>query len=52
MRLPRDLSGAQLVRALERLGYTVTRQTGSHLGVTTKELGEHHITIPNQFCSG
>jgi predicted RNA binding protein YcfA (HicA-like mRNA interferase family) len=47
MRLPRDLSGSDLARALKPLGYTVTRQTGSHLRLTTKERGEHHITIPN-----
>ena len=47
MRLPRDLSGPDLVRALKLLGYTVTRQTGSHMRVTTTEHGEHHITIPN-----
>lgn len=28
------------------LGYRVTRQTGSHLRLTTLERGEHHITIP------
>lgn len=47
MRLPRDLSGPDLVRALKSLGYTTTRQTGSHLRLTTQQQGEHHITIPN-----
>jgi predicted RNA binding protein YcfA (HicA-like mRNA interferase family) len=46
MRLPRDLSGQDLVRALRALGYQVTRQTGGHLRLTTLEHGEHHITIP------
>ncbi len=46
MRLPRDLSGDDLVRHLKVLGYTVTRQTGSHMRLTTLERGEHHITIP------
>jgi predicted RNA binding protein YcfA (HicA-like mRNA interferase family) len=46
MRLPRDLSGDDLAKALERLGYKTTRQTGSHMRLTTAELGEHHITIP------
>jgi predicted RNA binding protein YcfA (HicA-like mRNA interferase family) len=46
MRLPRDLSGADLARALEILGYRVSRQTGSHLRLTTTQQGEHHITIP------
>ena len=47
MRLPRDLSGRDLAQALHKLGYHITRQTGSHLRVTTHERGEHHITIPN-----
>lgn len=47
MKLPRDLTGDQLVKALEVLGYAVTRQTGSHIRATTQENGEHHITIPN-----
>ena len=32
MRLPRDLSGADLVKRLERFGYSITRQTGSTCG--------------------
>lgn len=47
MRLPRDLSGADLVQALRALGYAVTRQTGSHIRLTTQPDGEHHITIPD-----
>lgn len=46
MRLPRDLSGNDLVRALGKLGYRVTRQTGSHIRLSTSRGGEHHITIP------
>ena len=46
MRLPRDLSGSDLSKALRKLGYSVTRQTGSHLRLTTHEHGEHHLTIP------
>jgi len=29
MKLPRDISGADLVNALEKVGYSVTRQKGS-----------------------
>ncbi|MHB8252976.1 MAG: type II toxin-antitoxin system HicA family toxin [Acidiferrobacter sp.] len=47
MRVPRDLSGADLVKRLHRMGYTVTRQTGSHMRLTSTIHGEHHITIPN-----
>lgn len=47
MRLPRDISGADLVKALRVLGYEISRQTGSHLRLTTSENGTHHVTIPN-----
>lgn len=46
MRLPRDLGGEELASLLRRYGYEVTRQTGSHMRLTTMEGGEHHITIP------
>jgi predicted RNA binding protein YcfA (HicA-like mRNA interferase family) len=48
MRLPRDLSGDDLVRALATLGYTTTRQTGSHMRLTTEREGQHHVTIPRR----
>jgi predicted RNA binding protein YcfA (HicA-like mRNA interferase family) len=47
MKLPRDVSGADLAKRQGRLGYEVTRQTGSHLRLTTTERGQHHVTIPN-----
>ena len=47
MRLPREISGAELAKLLERYGYAITRQTGSHLRLTTTRQGEHHITIPS-----
>jgi len=46
LRLPRDLAGEDLARRLERVGYAVTRQTGSHLRLTTAVKGSHHVTIP------
>ncbi len=45
-RLPRDLSGDDLTRALGILGYQRTRQKGSHMRLTTLVSGEHHVTIP------
>ena len=45
-KLPRDLSGAQLIRVLHKLGYVATRQTGSHVRLTCLEPKEHHLTIP------
>jgi len=47
MKTPRDLSGADLAKALRKLGYTVTRQNGSHLRITTQQGGEHHEVVPN-----
>jgi len=35
------------VSALGRIGYIVTRQTGSHLRLTCREPVEHHLTIPD-----
>lgn len=35
------------MRLLRRYGYVVTRQTGSHIRLTTTQVGEHHITIPH-----
>jgi predicted RNA binding protein YcfA (HicA-like mRNA interferase family) len=46
MRIPRDISGQELIKRLKKLGYSTTRQSGSHVRVTTTENGEHHLTIP------
>lgn len=46
MKLPRDISGKDLIKALSRLDYEVTRQTGSHVRLTTQRDGEHNITVP------
>jgi len=46
MKLPRDLSGAELAKALSRIGYRTTRQTGSHVRLTLDTPHQHHITIP------
>jgi predicted RNA binding protein YcfA (HicA-like mRNA interferase family) len=48
MKIPRDISGKELIKYLQPYGYTVTRQTGSHIRLTTEiNLQQHHITIPN-----
>ncbi len=46
MKTPRNVSGSELSRALQRLGYSVVRQTGSHARLTTNIGGEHHVTVP------
>ncbi|MEI6089494.1 MAG: type II toxin-antitoxin system HicA family toxin [bacterium] len=47
MRIPRDITGYELLKLLNIFGYEITRQTGSHIRLTTSLKGEHHITIPN-----
>ena len=47
MKMPRDLSGGDLVKALGVLGYAVSRQHGSHLRITTQQHGTHHEVVPN-----
>ncbi len=47
MKLPRDLGGRELAKKLERYGYRITRQAGSHLRLTSTARGkQHHVTIP------
>ena len=47
MKLPRDVSGRRLASLLARLGYEITRQSGSHIRLTTQQGGEHHLTVPD-----
>ncbi|MHB9024858.1 MAG: type II toxin-antitoxin system HicA family toxin [Armatimonadota bacterium] len=41
------MSADELAHALRALGYSITRQTGSHMRLTCTEPGEHHVTIPH-----
>jgi predicted RNA binding protein YcfA (HicA-like mRNA interferase family) len=46
VRLPRDTGGPDLARRLAKCGYTMARQTGSHLKLTSNHNGpEHQLTI-------
>ena len=48
MRLPRDLSGHELIKLLKRYGYEVTRQVGSHIRLRSMLRGPaHHLTVPD-----
>lgn len=47
MRLPRDLTADELIKGLRRLGYEISRQTGSHIRLTRSGNPQHHLTIPN-----
>ncbi|MEJ7830209.1 MAG: type II toxin-antitoxin system HicA family toxin [Segetibacter sp.] len=42
MKIPRNISGKEIIKALKVFGYEVVRQNGSHIMVTSKRNGEHH----------
>lgn len=46
MKLPREVSGLELARRLTAYGYRTTRQTGSHIRLTTDIPSQHHVTVP------
>ena len=48
MKLPRDVGGEELAALLGKYGYRITRQTGSHIRLTSNVKGtEHHLPIPH-----
>jgi predicted RNA binding protein YcfA (HicA-like mRNA interferase family) len=46
MKTPRGVSADRLIRALDRLGYKVVRQKGSHVRLRHEGPPVHLITIP------
>ena len=46
MKLPRGVSSERLIRALERAGYEVIRQRGSHVRLRHPGPPAHAITVP------
>jgi predicted RNA binding protein YcfA (HicA-like mRNA interferase family) len=46
MKLPRDIDGLRLAKALSDLGYEATHQNGFHIRVSTEFDGENHEVIP------
>jgi predicted RNA binding protein YcfA (HicA-like mRNA interferase family) len=47
MKLPRDTDARELIEALQRIGYDVVRQSGSHIRLQTEQPKPHSLTIPN-----
>ena len=49
MKVPRDVDADRLITILKRNGYTVVRQTGSHIRLSKiiDNGEEHNITVPN-----
>ena len=47
-KVPRNVSGKDLIKVLSKYGYSVVRQTGSHIRMSINiEDGVKSITIPN-----
>lgn len=46
MKMPRNLSGLELIKLLKPFGYEIVRQTGSHIRIRTSKGGEHFETVP------
>jgi predicted RNA binding protein YcfA (HicA-like mRNA interferase family) len=46
VKIPRDVDADDLIKALRVLGHELDRQDGSHVRISTKLNGEHHVTIP------
>jgi predicted RNA binding protein YcfA (HicA-like mRNA interferase family) len=48
MKIPRNLSGSDLIKILAKFGYEVTRQKGSHIRLSrTADNTTHHVSVPN-----
>jgi len=45
MKIPRNLSANDLIKSLRIYQYSIDRQKGSHIRLTTNFKGQHHITI-------
>ena len=47
-KIPRDISGRELAKLLNRYKYKIVRESGSHIRlVSTYQQTEHKITIPD-----
>ncbi len=47
MKLPPDVSGERLVHVLERFGYEIVRQRGSHIRLRHDGPPAHSVSVPN-----
>jgi predicted RNA binding protein YcfA (HicA-like mRNA interferase family) len=47
MKTPRDITGAELAKALRKFGYELNRQVGSHMMLETEIGGQHLVVVPN-----
>ena len=47
MKIPRDVTANDLLKALKSFDYEIVRQKGSNVSIKTELNGEHYETIPN-----
>ena len=47
MKIPRDITGQELIKKLKPFGYDIKRQKGSHIRLYKAKAPEHYITIPD-----
>lgn len=51
MKIPRDLSGADLIKILcSKWDYKKVHQAGSHIVLETENPVHHRIAVPNHHC--
>ncbi|MBN2081498.1 type II toxin-antitoxin system HicA family toxin [bacterium] len=48
VKLPRDVSGRKLAKALRKFGYEKTSQRGSHMRLETERNGRNRITVTDE----
>lgn len=46
MKLPRGVSGDRLIRTLQQIGYSIVRQSGSHVRLQHRGPPIHSVTVP------
>ena len=48
-KIPRDISSDNLIKKLKMFDYTIVRQTGSHIRLTSNKMDNpHYLTIPKK----
>ncbi len=47
VKLPRDISGRELIKALKKMGYYVDHQKGSHVILYNRSPGYPRLSVPD-----
>lgn len=49
--ISRDVSGKKLINALNKFGYSVIKQTGSHIRLSSSQIKEIYIILQFQIIN-